>query len=69
VNQKSTTNVTATATFRLPVELLQKLYAYAKSSDQTRSQILRRLVSNYDPITNQSPEPLPVKQQWIVTHR
>jgi predicted transcriptional regulator len=65
------TNLTskATATFRLPVELHQKLYAYAKSSDQTRSQILRRLLSSYEPIKTHSPEPLPERSQWTITQR
>jgi predicted DNA-binding protein len=55
------TNVTSTASFRLPLELLEKLSAHAKQSDQTRSQIIRRLLLTYEPVLRQQPEPLPKK--------
>lgn len=59
----------STASFRLPLELLEKLATYAKQSDQTRSQIIRRLLSTYPPVLQQQPEPLPKKQKWIITGR
>jgi hypothetical protein len=64
-----TNSTTGTATFRLPLELLEKLAAPAKQSDQTRSQILRRLLSTYPPVLNQQPEPLPKKLKWTITRR
>ena len=46
------TQTTDTVTFRLPRDLRNKLHHFAKQSDFTASQILRRLLSAYEPVAN-----------------
>ena len=46
------TQATETVTFRLPRDLRNKLHYHAKQTDLTASQILRRLLSAYEPVAN-----------------
>ena len=70
------THPDATANFRLPVPTLRKLDSYCAATDITRSQLLRRLIANYEPLQQmtdeQQPEntPLPLKYPgWLIKNQ
>jgi hypothetical protein len=48
MNEQTTKSIS----FRLPRDLREKLHYHAKQSDLTASQILRRLLSAYEPVAN-----------------
>ena len=57
----------ATISFRLPIDVLGKINSYCAGNDVTRSQLLRRLISDYPPIKESpaEPEPEPKTNGWF----
>ena len=57
---------TGSVSFRLPQKLFNQLHHHARQNDLTASQIIRRLLSSYEPVANSPAEPLPEKKRWLV---
>jgi hypothetical protein len=54
-------------TVRIPTQLKLRVDTWCRHNDQSRSQLVRRLLAGYAPLADIEPEPVPEKPQWQYT--